>query len=663
MVFHVVSAAWLLASAALPALAESTATTDSASVAPAETAAPPSPPPVATTPVTEHSARTAAVGAPSGLGDITEWLAFRSRNHLAALPEEARIFYRRGLLIHQSGSTEEAIRLVRGSGELDPNFIAPHLSLASWFLFQDPSQALLQLAAIVELLRDGFPIQLGLVANGFVLGIQALFLGLLAAALLLIWVHNAELRHALSERLAPTVSVRSAKLWAWSAVVLPFALGFGVTLPTLMLLGLLWPTLKRRERGVLVALVALLCAAPWIGGVLDRLSIPLRPDHGPFYEVPTLASEPWSAERQQSVVALADAHPDNAFLQFGLGWEARRGGDLATAERAYRRALALWPANDRLITNLGNTLAMQGRSDDALALYQRASTINPHNAAAFYNASQIYTQRFEYRGATDALTRASALDFELVKRYQSQGTSDGLLLLIDEWLGPRTFWEALITQPVGSASSGVLPPGWRTRLECRGWAFTAAAVALAVAAALAGWLLNRGMPLRSCSNCGAVLCRRCAQRRRENALCAACAAVDARAESADFSGVILADRRRSITQRRGMMRSAVAALIPGYGLLAMGRIFPALGLLVASAALLAPELGLGAPFSFEPRLNLASHDLPVGILVACWISVYALSLLGYFSSLARLRAATEPPAPARGRNLSAPTRRTEATAA
>ncbi|TFG85727.1 MAG: hypothetical protein E4H17_04780, partial [Gemmatimonadales bacterium] len=83
---------------------------------------------------------------PQDLNDLPAWLEYRARNHLAGLPLEARLFYRRGLMLAQSGNRDEAVHLVRGAAELDPAFIAPRLTLASWLLLREPSQALLQYA-------------------------------------------------------------------------------------------------------------------------------------------------------------------------------------------------------------------------------------------------------------------------------------------------------------------------------------------------------------------------------------------------------------------------------------------------------------------------------------------------------------------------------------
>jgi tetratricopeptide (TPR) repeat protein len=600
---------------------------------------------------------------PSNLNDIAAWLDYRTRNHVASLPQEARIFYRRGLLMHQSGSTEEAVRIVRGAADLDPDFVAPRLTLASWFLIQEPSQALLQYAAVLEMIRQNFNAQLALVANAVFLALQALFLGILAAALLVLWVRNAELRHTWEENLNRSVGAGSARVWAWSFLILPFVLGLGLALPAALMLGMGWPSLRARERAVFILLVAMLGVTPWVASSLDRLAVPLSHDQGPFYGTASLATEPYSAERHRELLALAEQHPDNPFVEFGLGWEARRGGDLQLAETAYRRALDLWPNNDRVMNNLGNTLAALGRQDEALELYQKAYAVNPMNSAAYFNASQIFTQRFEYRAATDALSRASALNFDLVKNYQAQASNDGLLPLADEWLAPRTFWEALGALPQSHFNRMTLPPTWRSRIECSGWAFSLIAVVLALLSVGFGILQNRSMPLRACSNCGRVVCRRCAQRRRETALCESCASVESRAETPDFARVLLHQHRRTLAHRQDMLRTAIATLIPGYGLLALNRLMLPLVLLIGSAALTSSLVGFAAPFSFEPRLALSGSGIPAPVIVGLWIAIYAVSILGYFSAVVRLRAQTALlDAPVRSRATQS-TRRANAAAA
>jgi tetratricopeptide (TPR) repeat protein len=592
-------------------------------------------PAVATTISKRISSGPASVPPPADLLDLPSWLDYRARNHLAGLPLEARLFYRRGLMLAQAGNREEAVRMVRGAAELDPAFVAPHLTLASWLLMREPSQALLQYASVIELSRQNFMLQLALAGNLLYLGFQSLFIGLLAAALILIGLRNRELRHAWQERLARFVSPASARTWSWALLVLPFACGFGLVLPTVVFLGLLWTSLKTSERAVFIGLVAVVFAAPWVVGSLDRLAIPLRETHPPFYGVPLMGTESPSEERRQELAGLARRRPENPFLQFAAAWAARRHGDLAAAEAGYRRTLQLWPDDDRVLTNLGNVLAMQGHTDEALTSYRRAGARNPANAAAAFNASQIYTQRFDYHAATDALSRAAALNFDLVKTYQSQATDDGVLPLVDQWIAPRSFWAALSVQQNDSPGRGALPPAWRSRIEFSGWVFSVVAAALALLASVLGVRANRAVPLRVCSNCGAIVCRRCACRRRETALCPDCAAAEARAETPDFARVLLHQHRRRVHRVQRLARTALATLIPGFGLLAFRRVMVAVVLLSVCAGLVAVGAGLAAPYSYEIGLALPDQEVPLALLVGMWLAVYAISILRYLAEVLR----------------------------
>jgi tetratricopeptide (TPR) repeat protein len=579
-----------------------------------------------------------ATEVPANLLDLPAWLDYKSRNHFAALPQEARLFYRRGLMMNLSGSRDEALRLVRGASELDPSYVAPHLTLASWFLLHEPSQALLQYAGILELARQNFALQLALASNALYLAMQALFLALVAAGMLLVVLHHRELRHGWTEYLSRFISPSTARWWSWSFLILPYFAGLGPALPTVVFLGFAWPSLRVRERMLFVALVAAMGLVPLGSAQLERLTLPLREDQAPLYGVALVENEPWSPERAHELEQRAQTHPQNPYAQFASGWMARRGGDLPAAETAYRRALLLWPADDRVAVNLGNTLAMQGHPDDALTFYLAAVDHDPSNAAAWFDASQIYTQRFDYHAATDAITRASALNFELVKTYQSQATNDGVLPLVDQWIAPRTFW-ATLSQPGLPLRSESLPPGWRSRIECSGWSFSILAVLLAILAVVAGLKQQDSIPLRACSNCGAIICRRCARRRRETALCPDCAAVEARAESPEFARVLLLQQRRKTRAATHMLRTGLATLIPGFGLLSFRRVLRPVLLLTLTAVLVSGALNLGPPFTFEPRIALADQTIPVPVLVGLWVGLYALSIFGYLVQVRRADAA------------------------
>jgi len=592
--------------------------------------------PVDATATVAAPASTAAPAPPSDLRSLDAWLEYRSRAHIPMLSDAARVFYRRGLIAWRSGQDSEAVRLVRGAATLDPTYAAPHGTLATWYLTREPSEALQQAAALLQILKRDFLLQLAAAGNTAFLLLQTVFYALLGLGLLLIMLHQSELRHMWQERLQRTVSPVSARTWAWAFLVIPFAAGFGLALPTLAMLGMLWPLLRNRERALVVALAVVTAIAPLTATVTGRLALPVGNQDAPYYGVASIENESPTPMRQEQLASTAAAHPGNGYLEFGAAWLARRNGDVTNAETSYRAVLAKWPANDRAMNNLGNVLAIQGRFDEALALYEQAMKLQPGNPGPFFNASQVHTRRFEYREASELVSRAAALDFDLVKAYQTESVG-GDLPLADQWLEPRTFWTTLVSAEASQAAHPQLPPTWRGMIEASGWPFATATLVILILSLVAGARWQKNLPLRPCSNCGHVLCRRCSERRRELALCRSCATQDARAESNDFSDRLLMQRRRRARKIDRSVRTALASLVPGYGALAFGDVGAALFLALPAAFLTAWTLGARGPFGSEHEFGLTMPSESFGVVVP-WMVLYALSIVGFVIRQAHLDA-------------------------
>ena len=88
-----------------------------------------------------------------------------------------------------------------------------------------------------------------------------------------------------------------------------------------------------------------------------------------------------------------------------------------------------------------------------------------------------------------------------------------------------------------------------------------------------------------------------------------------------------------------MLRTGLATLIPGFGLLSFRRVFRPVLLLSLTAVLVSGATDLGPPFNFEPRIALADQTIPVPLLVGLWIALYAVSILGYLVQVRRAVAA------------------------
>jgi tetratricopeptide (TPR) repeat protein len=82
--------------------------------------------------------------------------------------------------------------------------------------------------------------------------------------------------------------------------------------------------------------------------------------------------------------------------------------DIATAERLYRRAMNMDPADPAAPFNLGNVLRSSGRSLEAEAAYRAAVRADPNFASAWYNLADVLDDQRRINEAIECLE--SALD-------------------------------------------------------------------------------------------------------------------------------------------------------------------------------------------------------------------------------------------------------------
>jgi len=75
-----------------------------------------------------------------------------------------------------------------------------------------------------------------------------------------------------------------------------------------------------------------------------------------------------------------------------LGFYADKNGAAREALAHYRRSIVIYP-NSEAYYNLANTLALQGRTGEAMPAYREAVRLNPHLAAAFVDLGTIFASQ------------------------------------------------------------------------------------------------------------------------------------------------------------------------------------------------------------------------------------------------------------------------------
>lgn len=113
--------------------------------------------------------------------------------------------------------------------------------------------------------------------------------------------------------------------------------------------------------------------------------------------------------RQQTATSPAAKHPGSAHSAeapstlFAEGQAALRRGDLAVAESAFRRVLALDPNAGSAYANLGVVAMRRKQWDSALALLRKAEKRNPKMAGIRLNIALVQFHRADYAAAIPSL--------------------------------------------------------------------------------------------------------------------------------------------------------------------------------------------------------------------------------------------------------------------
>jgi tetratricopeptide (TPR) repeat protein len=136
---------------------------------------------------------------------------------------------------------------------------------------------------------------------------------------------------------------------------------------------------------------------------------------------------------------------DNALAHMNLGRALARQGDTAGAERHYREAIRIRPADADARTGLGVLLMQQGRVLEALAEHQEAARRNPASADARFNLGAAEARMGRAAEAASHYAEALRLNPSLAAAHYNWGN---LLAAQGRWAEAEArFAEAARIQP------------------------------------------------------------------------------------------------------------------------------------------------------------------------------------------------------------------------
>ncbi len=303
--------------------------------------------------------------------------------------------------------------------------------------------------------------------------------------------------------------------------VLPLLLGLGVLWWVAFSFLVLAPYMSRRERRVVLVLLALLVTLP-LGYERVAAGHVLAASNR-FALIQAAAQGGRGEGLVRELRRFTQEAPDSGLAHYSLGLVLKRRGELPEAEVEMAQAARLLPTAGFVQVGRGNVEQLRGRPADAEASYRRAAELQP-SAAAQMNLATLYTRRLQLDRSDEALAKSLKLDPHMVRtvsHFHGQGMTE---ILVDEPVP----WDAV--------AAGLAPRPEEVRAVAEGlWGRPLRGVGLrglpyAVVALLVliwSYVLMRGRtpPVRRCRQCGAPFCARCQFDPREKDYCTPCAAV------------------------------------------------------------------------------------------------------------------------------------------
>jgi Flp pilus assembly protein TadD len=267
-----------------------------------------------------------------------------------------------------------------------------------------------------------------------------------------------------------------------SLVLRPYrVLHFGILAPV-GLLGMWIHRGRRRELGVLYALVPIYSAAVAVFYVIDRYRFPLVPVLVVFAAAALTDGRAWwrrspAAARAWGVaivvVAAVTCHVPllspsamQSTTAFNLGYYLTTAGRPDEAVAAYRRSVALLPTHARAHSNLGSLLTRRGEHDEALSHLREAVRLEPTLPSALTNLGIELSSRNQTDEAVAVLQRALTLEPTNVDAAYNLGI--GFASLGDDERALRYFGDAIRAQPSHALAQNNIGVILATRGDVRG---------------------------------------------------------------------------------------------------------------------------------------------------------------------------------------------------
>lgn len=208
-----------------------------------------------------------------------------------------------------------------------------------------------------------------------------------------------------------------------------------------------------------------------------------------------------------------------------------------------------------IYVNLGNSLYASGDPDGAIECYAKSVSIRPL-PAAYFNMSQVYRERLDFKKGEEYFEEAARLDSESLRQYTLISGKNFNRFVVDVRLADSYIWDQIIS-------------------EKGGFIRVTSIFFVTLGAMLFFFILDRILKNRArrCRRCGSIYCNRCSRMVTWRDMCSSCyrslVRMDQMYSKERVANLLLMYQDRA---RRRMIARLLATIIPGAGQIYSGRV-------------------------------------------------------------------------------------------
>ncbi len=519
------------------------------------------------------------------------------------IPVLARLEYQAALDLAATAERDQAEdHLYRALG-FDPNCSAAYFALARLELARFDPNGLVHVIEGFHSLGRTFKSQSHLALNGASFLSYVLLVVNLVVCLAFSIKYLPYVTHKLSEKLQRRYNAAFPRAASYLILLSPVLFFVDTIIPLAYLTVLCWFSMYRREKLVVVALVAPFVVA----GLIDvhvRLAAVVS-DPKSFTSLVDRANN--SAADEDLIQTLEQTSPSGmeAEKNLALGLLHLKGKRYYDASDFLFQSLSLDPQRKMGYINLGNVHFMQGDYEKALQGYRKAESIDPTDPICQYNLAQAYIKSLLMKEASRSLQLAgSGVEKE---RTTYAGDAFDTAIVLPKLFSEKELWRMAVTEAKSleedRAADGHSFFPWLPRRA--GAAIVLAAFALVV---LLSRLIDPEKLTFQCSNCGKLTCNNCCATEKDMSLCRECAKTIESVSSEKVVEALLRQKRQGTMIRRKKATRLVSMVLPGvrgiyYGHVSRG-VTLALFFSLSVVGLLTPRTALHDPTALDTRTPL-----------------------------------------------------------